>query len=86
MYDFTDKTPEKSGTPINRKSLMAVQGFIGSRIQFYEDRVIETFDNGNILTTIFNEDGSISEVFQGEKTITKDIIFRDDGSIREVVL
>ena len=36
-------------------------------------------------TTVFNDDGSITETFVGEKTITKTTTFNVDGSITEVI-
>lgn len=84
MKDFVDKTAEKSGTKINRRNLLAMQGFIGSTTIFASDgSVIETNADGETLTTRFNADGTITEVFVGEKTITKTTIFNADGSITE---
>ena len=86
MIDFIDKTSEQSGTPINRKHLMAVQGFIGSTIVFNADgSITETNADGQTQTTVFNPDGSITETFTGEKTITKTTTFHDDGRITEVI-
>lgn len=86
MIEIIDKTDTKNGTPINRETLMAMQGFVAKNTTFLENgSIIETNDNGETLTTSFNEDGSISEVFVGEKTITKTTIFLEDGSISEVI-
>lgn len=86
MIEFIDKTEEKSGTPINRANLMAVQGFVGLTTTFLEDgAVVETNSKGETLTTRFGEDGSIIETFKGTKTITKKTTFNDDGSISEVL-
>lgn len=86
MIDFIDKTSESNGTPLNRKNLMAVQGFVGCEITFNSDGTIsERNSEGQTKTTIFNEDGSITERFVGEKTITKTTIFNSDGSITEVI-
>lgn len=86
MKEFIDKTTEQSGTPINRETLMAMQGFIGTTTIFNEDgSITETNSDGETVTTNFNEDGSITEVFTGEKTITKTITFNADGSITEVI-
>ena len=30
MVEFIDKTTEQAGTPINRKNLMAMQGFVAT--------------------------------------------------------
>lgn len=86
MKEFLDKTSEKNGTPINRKTLMAIQGFIGVTTTFNDDGTItETNSDGETLTTRFNEDGSITEIFVGEKTITKTTVFNNNGSISEVI-
>lgn len=84
MKEFIDKTAEKSGTRINRKNLLAIQGFIGGTTTFMADgSVVETNEDGETLTTRFNDDGTITEVFNGEKTITKTTTFNGDGSITE---
>lgn len=86
MKDFIDKTSEQSGTPINRESLMALQGFEAKTTVFNEDgSITETNENGETLTTYFNADGSITETFVAKKTITKTTIFNKDGSIEEVI-
>ncbi len=87
MYEFIDKTIDVQGTPINRQTMMAVQGFIGSNIRFLSDgSIVETNSNGDTKTTTFNSDGSITEVLQGQKTIAKKTIFNADGSITEVLI
>lgn len=87
MKDFIDKTTEISGTPINRKNLMAVQGFIDSSIEINDDgSIIQLFPNGEKLETKFNSNGSITETFSGEKVITKTTTFNENGSITEVVI
>lgn len=86
MIDFIDKTSEQNGTPINRETLMALQGFIATNTVFNADgSIVETNSKGEILTTIFNDDGSVVEIFEGEKIITKRTIFNEDGSITEVI-
>lgn len=86
MKEFIDKTAERGGTKINRKNLLAMQGFIGARIEFLSNGSIrETNTDGETLTTTFNSDGSITEVLVGEKTITKTTTFENDGSITEVL-
>lgn len=77
MKEFIDETAEKSGTPLNRANLMAMQGFVGNTITIGENIIVETMSTGETLTTTFNEDGSITEIFQGEKTITR--VTRMDG-------
>lgn len=86
MIEFIDKTSEQEGTPLNRKNIMALQGFFANTLTFNADgTIIETNGDGGVLTTIFNEDGSITERFEGEKIITKITTFNADGSIMEVV-
>ncbi len=86
MIDFIDKTSEQNGTPINRKHLMAIQGFIGNNVVFNPNgSITETNSEGQTKTTVFNSDRSISEIFTGEKTITKTTFFNPDGSITEVI-
>lgn len=87
MIEFIDKTSEQSGTPINRENLMALQGFVSVNTTFNKDESItEINSKGETLTTVFNEDGSITETFIGEKTITKKTTFNEDGSITEVLI
>ena len=86
MREFIDEIEGvENGTPLNRDYLMAIQGFDATNIQLLDDKIIETNSLGQAKTTIFNDDGSITEVFVGEKTITKNTIFSDDGIISEVI-
>ncbi len=86
MKEFIDKSSEQNGTPINRESMMALQGFIGKTTVFNDDRSItETNSDGHTKTIRFNDDGSITETFTGEKTITKKTTFNNDGSITEEI-
>ena len=86
MIDFIDKSSVKSGTPLNRVNMMALQGFIADNIRFNSDgSITETNSKGEVLTTTFNSDGSITEKFVGEKTIIKTTSFNSDGSITEVI-
>ena len=86
MKEFIDETESKNGTPINRANLMAIQGFIGVKYTYGDSgEIIETNSNGETLTTIRNDDGSYTQTFAGEKTITKTIIFNEDGTITEVI-
>ena len=86
MQEFVDKTLEKSGTPINRKTLMAMQGFIAKTTTFNNDgSIVQTNSDGHTLTTIFGTDGSVTERFVGEKTITKKTTFQTNGNITEVI-
>lgn len=86
MQEFIDETSEKQGTPINRKNLMAIQGFINQNTTVNADgSIVQVNSDGQRLTTTFNDDGSITETFVGEKTITKTTSFGLDGSISEVI-
>lgn len=86
MIDFIDKTSEQNGTLINRENLMAIQGFIAVETVFVGSNLIrETNSKDEVLTTVFNDDGSITETFVGEQTITRTTIFNADGSISEVI-
>lgn len=85
MIDFIDKTSEQNGTPINRKHLMAIQGFIGNSVVFNDDgSITETNSDGQTKATVFNEDGSITETFVGEKTITKTTTFTESGIVEVI--
>lgn len=85
MIEFIDKTSDRNGTPINRKVMMAVQGFVGCETVINADgSITETNADGEVKTTLFNPDGSITEMFVGEKEITKTTTF-DSGKIKEVI-
>jgi hypothetical protein len=87
VIDFVDKTSEQRGTPINRKTMLAVQGFENKRTIFNPDGTItETNQEGHSKTMKFNSDGTITETFIGEeKTIEKTFIFEADGTVTEVI-
>lgn len=86
ITEFIDKTAEQSGTKINRKNLLAMQGFVAvNTVHNADGSVTETNAEGHTLTTTFNDDGSITEVFVGEKTITKTTTVDDDGNVTEVI-
>ena len=86
MIEFIDETSEKLGTEFSRENMMAIQDFIAKHIVSNDDgSITETNSKGETLTTVFNADGSITETFVGEKTITKTTIFNSDGSITEVI-
>lgn len=85
MQEFVDKTAEQSGTKINRKTLMAIQGFIGCETVFNDDgSITETNADGHMLKTVFKDDGSIIETFTGEKTITRVTTFEGDKVIEKI--
>lgn len=85
MIEFIDKTSSKSGTPINRANLMAIQGFVAKTTVFKPDgSIVETNGKGETLTTVFG-DNTITETFVGQYTIVKTTTFNADGSITEVI-
>lgn len=66
--------------------MMAIQGFIAQTTVFNKDgSITETNSKGQTKTTSFKDDGTVKEVFVGEKTITKTIYFQTNGSIKEVI-
>ena len=93
MIDFIDKTTEQAGTPINRKNLMAMQGFVATETypptknELGEIQIIQinTETNEQLITTS-KQNKQIEEKFIGEKTIIKTTTFNSDGSISEVIL
>ena len=77
MRDFIDKTSTQSGTPINRDNLMALQGFDTLSIRIDGNEIREESDYyGTRIITI--NDGDITEVFRGKKTIKKITTFWND--------
>lgn len=94
MIEFIDKTANKSGTPLNRVNLMAIQGMQSKTIVFGDSEIIESVSqplpNGNnqLVTTktVFENDGSITITVEGEKTIVKKITFEDNGNIKETLM
>lgn len=86
MIEFIDKTSEQSGTPINRKNMMAIQGFDDSNIVFNADgSITQTNSKGETTTIRFIGDNFFTETFVGEKTIVKTIKFNEDGSISKII-
>ena len=86
MKEFIDKTTTQKGTPVNRANLMAIQGFVAKTTRFNTDgSITETNNNGEILTITFGTNGTITEKFVGQKTLTKTTVFNTDGSITEVI-
>lgn len=85
MREFIDKTTTQSGTPINRKNLMAIQGFDTKITTFGHNSIVEENIDYETLTTVFEDDGSITETFVGAKTIIKHTYFNSDGSVSEVL-
>ena len=87
MINFKDKTESTQGTWINRRAMMAVQGFFGTTTVFNNDgSITETNEDGDTLVTTFNQDGSIVETFtSGSQVIVKTTVFNQDGSITETI-
>ena len=92
MTEFIDKTSEQNGTPLNRKNLMAIQGFVATETypptknELGEIQIIQinTETNEQLITTS-KQNKQIEEKFIGEKTIIKTTTFNSDGSISEVI-
>ena len=77
MREFIDETSEKLGTDINRKNLMALQGYQGETCTF-GDSIIKVNDKGETETITFSGN-TITKKFVGEKTITQTITFKENG-------
>lgn len=86
MIEFIDKTSEKSGTPVNRKKLMALQGFEAVDITVNEDgSITETNHNGDTLTTKLDDNLLTgTQVFVGKKTIQKSVCV-ENGKIEVII-
>jgi hypothetical protein len=65
---------------------MAIQGFQAKTTTINDEGtvIVETNGEGHTLTTTIT-DAVITEVFVGQKTITKTTTFNNDGSITEVI-
>lgn len=86
MVEFIDKSTDKPGTPLNRATMLAIQGFIGSNVAYNPDgSITETNSKGETLRTQRNEDGSYTQIFEGEKTIVKTTTFGSNRTITEVI-
>ena len=82
MVDFKDKTSEESGTPLNRKNLMGVQGYINETVSF-GNQIVKTNADGQTETITF-DGNKIIKTFVGEKTITQTITFSGNGYVKEL--
>lgn len=82
MIDFIDKTSEQPGTPINRKNLMAIQGYQHEDVSF-GDTIVKTNDKGETETITFGNNQIIKQ-FEGEKTLTQTITFNKNGYTRRL--
>lgn len=79
LIEFIDKTTTAAGTSINRQALMAIQGFITETTAYTANGVTRTNSLGQTLTTVVNSDGSVTETFTGDKTITRTIKLKSTG-------
>jgi hypothetical protein len=82
VVDFKDKTSEENGTPLNRKNLMAVQGYVNETVSF-GNQIVKTNADGQTETIIFEGD-KIIKTFVGEKTITQTITFSENEYVKEL--
>lgn len=82
MVDFKDKTSEENGTPLSRKNLMGVQGYVNETVSI-GNQITKTNADGQTETITF-EEGKIIKTFTGEKTITQTITFSEGGYIKEL--
>jgi hypothetical protein len=73
------------GTPINRANLMALQGFQPATIEYKNGEQIITYSNNHQLRTKV-EGNVITEIFIGEKTITKITTIDYENKSRQVVV
>ena len=79
--------PVNEGTPVNRETLLGMQGFVDGTTSFESGgSIVETNETGT-LTTTFQSNGNIVEKFVGAdgQTVTKTTSFLSDGSIKEVL-
>lgn len=81
MIEFVDRNQNDDGTPLDRSHLMAVQGFDTSTTKFDGNTVTANNKYGEVMTTTFNSDGTITKTLVGEKTISMTISFSEDGSV-----
>ncbi len=79
LIEFIDKTTTIAGTSIDRQALMAIQGFITETTAYTANGVTRTNSLGQTLTTVVNSDGSVTETFTGDKTITRTIKLKSTG-------
>lgn len=86
MKEFIDQTPEMAGTPINRKNLLAMQGFNSKTIRLMPDNSLEIINSDNERLLIKFDNDKIIETLIGQKTITKTTSFSpESNSITEVM-
>lgn len=92
MVNFIDKTSDYSGTPLNRSTMMAIQGFERREIIFNEDGTIkEEYADGSYKIISFSED-TIRETYyaknaEGEYVVSmrKIIGLTENNKIMEII-
>lgn len=86
MIEFIDKTSEQDGTLLNRKNMMAMQGFVSNVTSATEQGiVIENTESGETITmTPLNAQGKCFTTIQGKKTLTKTSSFTPTGIAKEL--
>lgn len=81
--------PVIPGSPINKKLLNDIYELANKDTSFNANGSIteKDPDTGVSLTTVFNDDGSITETMRSKdgKTLSKTTSFLTDGSIKEVI-
>jgi hypothetical protein len=82
VIDFRDKTSEENGTPLSRKNLMGVQGYVNETVSF-GNQIVKTNADGQTETITF-DGNKIIKTFVGEKTITQTITFSGNGYVKEL--
>ena len=88
-YAFVETADDgEDGTPINRETMMALQGMDNCTTEFLADGSIkETYGDGSFKTVTFQNNGNITETYEKDgQIITKQISFLANGNIKEVVL
>lgn len=83
MIEFIDKTSEQNGTPINRKNLMAIQGYAYENVVFGANSITKTNADGHKETITF-EKNKIIRTIEGKKTITLTTTFTENGYVKEL--
>ena len=83
-----------STTPVSPKCYLvnienktsAQDDFVGGSTVFSTNNIVSTYNNGAVMTTTFNDNGSITETLvQDGVTTSKTTTFNSDGTITEVV-
>lgn len=86
MKDFIDKTNDTAGTPFNRKNMLAIQGFIGNTVSINDDGTVTVINDEGEKEMITYSNGTITEQFTGEKTVTNTVSFPGDGTMKGTLI